>query len=1044
MILQSYTNKVFTAFKRLGVCLCAFAVLAAGIIGTNGVFRAAANESAAKKMLCFENAGVQSGFGIHLKVEKDVTYRIAFKYKLESGAFADSNGAGITLRMYNGAFNGTVATTYNGGSYALSSASGYHVYTAELTPNTSGWVYPMLLANSGGTNAAKLYVADLTVCRADDTSEENLATGIADFQTLEGWYFKGSTASLSGTAFTSADGKSTLTVLEYDDACFKAPSKNMVTVKNTGGQNGIAVAAGMTAGKTYRVSFYYRLGATSRWDADNKGNGGITVRMYTSAAMNVLGVANYSAGCSYETSDSSGWNVYTATLKPTENINGGRLAVILNSGREAQEITLANMVMYEESDSAKTDLLGLDAYASDLTGWYCKSTKELLNGQTEFSADKMTVSLLPYDESLFRGAPSPKMLHITTDGSGINLSQQLPGGLPGNTMYAFSVKYKIVAGGFTFKVYNGGFWGAKSYTVDTAEREAEYCERTFTYTGDAGPIIGLSIPAASELYLTDWSFYRVEDTEKTNLLSATSAADSLAGWMTGSNGNITQFSGTVFTGNGYTVQLDEKDDRLFRYTAPSVEEHKMLYIEGTPKVKYKHLGQNVQLTAGKSYTIAFKAKYLKGDIGSAFNLSVMNSWFGKTYFIDNDTGEKALPKTTVDGWNAYEYRFTAPETAEYAVGFTFVLTCRFYLADFSLYEDADAERVNLLPAKSVTSDLSGWRSDTAKDLSSRTAFIQEDNAYSVSLLPYDESLFRLDTSHKMLHINDYGGDAFFGQNVQLKKGVSYTIAFQYRFLKGDIGSGVHIAVQPQLGSGKYRAYHSTQFSDCRAFTAEQVRDDYVTYTFTLEDRSYEGGSYTVNEQDTYGIGLHFSRSVELYLADFVLYETDDAQKTNLLPVKNYGNGLYGWRSDWSTAAGDAQTFTDNGNKYTVELLAYLASAFEEPPEVVGPHKMIYFQNFSDYHVVCQRIRLKVGSTYRFSVSLASTVQARAMLQHNGARNNVFGNLKPIEDPVVHGDYFTEVFEFTVPAYVGETPVNTNEMYLGIQFPAATSAYIFDA
>ena len=269
-----------------------------------------------------------------------------------------------------------------------------------------------------------------------------------------------------------------------------------------------------------------------------------------------------------------------------------------------------------------------------------------------------------------------------------------------------------------------------------------------------------------------------------------------------------------------------------------------------------------------------------------------------------------------------------------------------------------------------TNDLNGWKLKSGTELSGTTF---SNTNTTVELLEYDETYFKLDTSHKMLHIDDYGGDAFFGQNVTLKKGVSYTIAFQYRFLKGDIGSGVHVAVQPRLGSGRYAAYHSTQLNDVRAFAAEQVRDDYVTYTFTLQDRNYSGGSYTVKDEDTYGIGFHFSGKVELYLADFVLYETNDTEKKNLLPVKNYGNGLLGWRSDWSVAAGDSVTFTDNGKKYTVDLLPYQTSAFEEPPEVVGSHKMIYFQNFSDYHVVCQRIKLKAGSTYRFAVSLSSTV-----------------------------------------------------------------------
>ena len=1052
MKLKMNRGKIRITARRLLICLCAAAMLAVGIISPGLGFGASAEDMAPqKKMIHFENSGVQSGFGVKLDVEKDVSYNISFKYKLVSGSFVKDNGGGIALRLYKPDFSGVADSNYNDKKldYSELQEDGYRVYTVTVKTTVAGTVYPMIYANSGGKLKADIYIADFTAYRQDDFSKTNLlGESAADLQNLDGWYFRDNAdykakKELSGNSFSSKT--SSVTVEDYAEKYFAVPQKKMIHFENGGVQSGFGAKLDVEKDVSYKISFKYNL-VNGSFVKDN--GGGIALRLYKPGSGVVD--ANYNAkNLDYTLSQDGGYYVYTATVKPTVTGTVYPMVYANSGGKLKADIYVADFTAYRADDTSKTNLFSESVVDfQDLSGWYFldnagnKSIKEL-SGDS-FSSETSSVAAMNYADELFK-KQTVKMLRITTAASGINLSQQLPGGLLGNTSYSFSVKYKIISGSLSFKVFNGGFWGAKNFEITEAETGGtEYNERTFSYTGDAGPIIGLAIPAASDIYLTDWSFYRTDDPEKTNLLTSTVTVDSLSGWMTGSNGNITNFTGSSFSGSGYTVSLEEREERLFKYTAPAVEEHKMLYIDSVPKVKYKHFGQNVNLESGKDYIISFKAKYLKGEIGNAFNLGVMNSWFGKTYFIDNASDSKALPKKTVDGWNAYEYSFKAPETADYTVGFTFVLTSKFYLADFSVYEAADSEKTNLLPAKSVTSDLSGWRSDKIKDLSGKTEFVQEDNAYTVTLLPYDESLFKLDTSHKMLHINDYGGDAFLGQNVTLKKGVSYTIAFQYRFISGDIGSGVHVAVQPMLGSGRYRAYHSTQLSDSRAFSSDYVRDDYATFTFTLQDRTYEGGSYTVNDEDTYGIGFHFSKSVELYLADFVLYETADSQKTNLLPVKNYGNGLYGWRSDWSTAAGDSLSFTDNGNKYMVDLLPYLASAFEEPAEIPGPHKMIYFQNFSDYHVVSQRVKLKAGSTYRFVISLSSTVKARAMLQHNGARNNVFGNLKPIEDPIVTGDYFTEIFEFTVPEYVGATKVNTNEMYLGIQFPAATLAYIFDA
>lgn len=384
--------------KKCGVLLLALVISAAAVLPAAGSAAAAGN----KKMLCFENSNVQSGVGVKVRVENGVSYKISFKYKLESGSFVNNNGAGVAMRLYNGDFTSVVDSNYTSGKtiYTNSVENGYCVYTATVNTNignyAAGQVYPMIFANSGGNRSAKIYIAGITVYKADDALKTNLLSdGVANLTDLSGWYFKDN---VSGSGYTKGvvldgnltDGvfetaESKVTVSDYDDSNFIS---NMITIKNTSGTNGIAVKAGMTAGKTYKVTFNYNLLGGSQF-ADSNGSG-ITVRMYTDYKMNVLGAANYSENCGYTALDISGWKVYTAALTPSVDCANGRLAIILNGGASEQQIAISDLKMCEEG--SETNLLSIDPCATSLNGYYCKATQGSIGDKTEFTNGGLTVT----------------------------------------------------------------------------------------------------------------------------------------------------------------------------------------------------------------------------------------------------------------------------------------------------------------------------------------------------------------------------------------------------------------------------------------------------------------------------------------------------------------------------------------------------------------------------------------------------------------------------------------------------------------------------
>ncbi len=1020
MFLRFGNERKYSVTKCFLTVFCAIFLLAGSLLSPSIGLKPLAEQDYPQKMLHVITTGSGTFSQYTKKLDANTEYTVRFQISFKTGS-TDSVKMKLGMGNY---WNKSLPTE----PFSIDTSSGINTGVFKFTTAESGG-YDIGFNTS---EAVEYYIAGLIVYRSDDEEKTNVLQmsvdndGLSAFRAAKG-------ASFSDTKTTI--NKITLSVENYNLVCFETETDKMLHVKNTSGNITFSQWTGkLTAGTEYTVSFRYHFVS-----------GQLGENVFA-----VIGKGNFWNGTVLEvnsfTDSSDKYTIASFNFTASEN-SGYDIGFKING---VAEFYIFGMTVYQSSDTQKHELFERTLNNNGLSCFRKAKGAAFSNEQPKI--DNCTLAVENYNDALFK-IPSKKMIRY------FNQNQQAgiytPVTVKANKTYRVSFKYKLAQGAFatdkgagiTVRVYNGGLNGVVATTYSNGSfavsDESGWYVYTATLTPNADNSGYLAIIAnngdksKTELYIADLTMYDTEDEKQTGLLNISSRDSDLSGWRLKT---VATLSGTEYSDENQSISLMEYDDSYFRV---STEKTIRLYNTGV----MDGICTPVTVSAGKTYKVTFVYKLAQGAFaannGAGITVRVYNGGLNGVVATTYLNGSFTVSDDS--GWNVYTATLTPTEDN---IGYLGIIAnngdkskTELYIAGLTMYNEADETKTNILQVSGKTNDLNGWKLKSGTELSGTTF---SNTNTTVELLEYDETYFKLDTSHKMLHIDDYGGDAFFGQNVTLKKGVSYTIAFQYRFLKGDIGSGVHVAVQPRLGSGRYAAYHSTQLNDVRAFAAEQVRDDYVTYTFTLQDRNYSGGSYTVKDEDTYGIGFHFSGKVELYLADFVLYETNDTEKKNLLPVKNYGNGLLGWRSDWSVAAGDSVTFTDNGKKYTVDLLPYQTSTFEEPPEVVGSHKMIYFQNFSDYHVVCQRIKLKAGSTYRFAVSLSSTVQARAMLQHNGARNNVYGNLKPIEDPVVTGDYFTEIFEFTVPEYVGTTKVNTSEMYLGIQFPAATSAYIFDA
>ena len=176
-----------------------------------------------------------------------------------------------------------------------------------------------------------------------------------------------------------------------------------------------------------------------------------------------------------------------------------------------------------------------------------------------------------------------------------------------------------------------------------------------------------------------------------------------------------------------------------------------------------------------------------------------------------------------------------------------------------------------------------------------------------------------------------------------------------------------------------------------------------------------------------------------------MYETGNPSKTNILPSANQEDTLFGWRTDWYDI-GNVKEYIHRSTKtnalfYTATVMPYDSAIFVPDPKL--PNKMLYIENEGGFRSLVQRLSLEPNKTYRFSFCIASPVALKGMVLHKGEREIIFNNISPINDPDYTKDYYEVVYEFTLPEQFGGEPVDTAQIFVGIQFPAGTIAYVFD-
>ena len=231
-----------------------------------------------------------------------------------------------------------------------------------------------------------------------------------------------------------------------------------------------------------------------------------------------------------------------------------------------------------------------------------------------------------------------------------------------------------------------------------------------------------------------------------------------------------------------------------------------------------------------------------------------------------------------------------------------------------MYSQADETNTNILQVSGRTNDLNGWKLKSGTELSGTTF---SNTNTTVELLEYDETYFKL-PERKTIQISctsSVGGEnylyPFFGQNVKLTVGTEYTLTYKYKnYGSCSLNNGYYLVVAAKT------LWKTALNSSQGDFTIVQA-DDYYSNECTFIAPDGVGTEVFV--------GFYFSIPLQLDIADFVLYETADESKTNLLSGKPETYDLAGWRddnADTDLLGMSAYTYNGDRGSYTASLIDY--------------------------------------------------------------------------------------------------------------------------
>ena len=778
-------------------------------------------------------------------LKADTEYTVSYKYHLAAEGAEIVKNLYLVLREYNaGNYNAVVETHYDNNKVTTVYGNNTVTHKFKLTAEE---ISKNLHIGFWSSANKLVYIADLVMYETADSDKKNVlpkdeyCADTSDF--VSRWGIKPN-----------------VSYVPYDESLFIKKDKTMLKFGED--ENGFKTfpldTSVLKADTEYTVSYKYHF-------ADE--NSEIVKNLYM--VVSEYNAGNYNAVIETHYDNSKVTTLYgNKTVVHTFKFTAEEIEKKLHIGfwsTANKLVYIADLVMYETADTDKKNILPKDEY--------CTNTSDFVSrwGITP------NVSYVPYDENFFI-KKDKMMLKMGKDENGFKTFPLDTSVLKADTEYTVSYKYHLAAEGavivsnlyMVLSEYNAGNYTAVVEThYDNNKVTTAYGNNTVTHKFKltAEDIsknlhIGFWSSANKLVYIADFVMYESEDENKKNVLPkdeyCTNTSDFVSRW-----------------GIKPTVSYIPYDENLF------ISREKTMLKMGEDENGYKTFPLNTAvLKADTEYTVSYKYSFAEAGCEIVKNLYLVVEEYAKgdySHIIETHYDNSKV--TTVYGNKIVTHKFKLTEeeiSKNLHIGFWSSANKLVYIADFVMYESEDENKKNILPKDEYCTNIS--------DFVSRWGMKP-----SVSYVPYVESLFE-SKEKTMLKIDDTeNGYKTFPLNTSiLKADTEYTVSFKYCFPdnNGRIITNLYMLLSA-YNAGEYSAVIETHFDNSKVVSEYDGLT--VTHKFKLTPSDISKNLH---------IGFWSSIGKEVYISDFVMYESADAEKKNVLPKDEYCTNTSDFISRW--------------------------------------------------------------------------------------------------------------------------------------------------
>ena len=891
-------------------------------------------------------------------------------------------------------------------------------------------------------SACEGYLVRPTVYEATDgTQTELLQNG--DFKSgLKGWFVE--STPLSGSEY--ADGTYVaVSVTDLDESLLDGSTiKKMLHINKTknSGNCEFKVPVAVTAGKNYTYTFALSEGITEndfelvfRVVTGSWTQPGVTPQVTVSKVSNGKSVY-YTYSFDAPSKDNNG-----------NDITGKSLYFIIRFKNAAVcEGNLFDAVVYETTDTAKTQLLTNGDLSDGLCGWVA-GFKEFKSGDTTGTDSNGTTQLtvLPFDESLIDAEPAgPQMLHITkTSAARGELKNSVPVEKGQTYDYTFGLSNGFTDSDFELvcRVNTGtGTQPGVAANIQRVRRVENKISTLYTYRftvplndqniGDHELYFIIRFKTACEGDLFNPCVYRTDDADKTNLLDNGDFTSGLYGWIWEFRTFAADQREADVTEYAAKLQVVDFDEALLE---ESDNTPKMLHITKTSAARGE-LKNSVPVEKGQTYDYTFGLS--NGFTDSDFELVCrVNTGTGTQPGVAANIQRVRRVENKIS--TLYTYRFTVPlndqNIGDHELYFIirFKTACEGDLFNPCVYRTDDADKTNLLDNGDFTSGLYGWIWEFRTFAADQREADVTEYAAKLQVVDFDEALLEeSDNTPKMLQVNKTG--AARGELMQL---VPVTAGASYDFTFGLTDSIDKFEVVCRASDAAKRAGINAQITQVK----KDVRNGgtLYTYRFTIPEKDNNGNPVT----DQVFFIVRFPQGCiyqgALYVPSVCAVGAESAE---LLTNADFRSGLDKWSLEYTWLSG--KHFQNSDMELTVVTLD------ESLLEKKQDEKHMLHIKTSRAKELMQRVPVKAGENYEFSFSLTHNLKNFTMVcLSDGKRRPVDANIQAVSEVEKDG-YTVYTYRYTIPAtYVdseGNSVPMTDTVFFGMKAAGTFEALFFDA